>query len=322
MNPRAAAAVWGAAVAAVLVVVPLSLRGRLPDPLATRWRFDEVPTGSTSLTGDLFSSLGLWAVLWLPLIVIAARGQALSHRKARAFWWGGLFGGGVFVLGVEAVVLLVNLDVPDWSQVRMPVWIVPLVVLGSAAVGVVAGYLGRGAPDPVSDVRPAPALRLRQGQRAVWVSRVVNGWIVLLTVGVAVAIAVLCGLWLAGAVTAGTLLSALPGVVIMLVAGLMTATLSVRVGDDTLVIGFGPLGRPSRRIPLSRIDGAWTEVRHPSEVGGWGFRGLPGMATIMLRGGECLVVGYRSGGRLAISIDDAERGASLINALVAERARS
>ncbi|NUP76885.1 MAG: hypothetical protein HOV96_04945, partial [Nonomuraea sp.] len=151
---------------------------------------------------------------------------------------------------------------------------------------------------------------------------VVNPWLVLLTVGAAAVVAVLCGLRLAGVVTAETLSSALPGAVIVLAAGAMTSTLSVRVGGDTLVIGFGPFGRPTRRIPLAKIDRAWTEVRHPSEVGGWGFRGLPGMATIMLRGGECLVLGYRSGGRLAISVDDAERGASLVNALVAERARS
>jgi hypothetical protein len=50
---------------------------------------------------------------------------------------------------------------------------------------------------------------------------------------------------------------------------------------------------------------AWSEVRYPSQTGGWGFRGFPGTAAIMLRGGECLVIRYRSGGRLAISIDDA-----------------
>lgn len=87
-----------------------------------------------------------------------------------------------------------------------------------------------------------------------------------------------------------------------------------------------PDGRPVRparlagaQDPLSQIESAWSETRHPAEVGGWGIRGLPGSSTIMLRGGECLVIRYRSGGRLAISIDDAERGASLINALIAER---
>jgi hypothetical protein len=40
----------------------------------------------------------------------------------------------------------------------------------------------------------------------------------------------------------------------------------------------------------------------------------------MLRGGECLVVRFASGGELGISIDDAQRGAALLNALIAQRA--
>ncbi|TDB99619.1 hypothetical protein E1267_37075 [Nonomuraea longispora] len=50
-----------------------------------------------------------------------------------------------------------------------------------------------------------------------------------------------------------------------------------------------------------------------------GLPRAPGGAAIMLRGGERLITRYRSGGRLAVSIDDAARGTSLINALIAER---
>ena len=41
-----------------------------------------------------------------------------------------------------------------------------------------------------------------------------------------------------------------------------------------------------------------------------------------MRRGECLVIKYRPGGELTISVDDAERGAALLNALIAERAVS
>ncbi|NUS08530.1 MAG: DUF1648 domain-containing protein, partial [Nonomuraea sp.] len=167
MNPRLAAALWGTAVAAALVLFPLSLRERLPDPLASHWGSGEAPDGSISFDGNLLASLGLWALLWVPLVVVAARGKALSLRKSRAFWWGGLFGGGVFALGVEAATLSANLDAADWSRARMPGWHVPLVLLGATAVAVAAGYLGRGAPDPVTGRRPAPALRLPPGRRAV-----------------------------------------------------------------------------------------------------------------------------------------------------------
>ncbi|MEV4394721.1 hypothetical protein [Nonomuraea sp. NPDC049607] len=321
MNPRVAAAAWGAAVTAALVLGPMALRDRLPEPLATHWNAGGVDH-SASFQAHVLTVAAVWTLVWVALLAVAARGWALRHRNGRALWWGGLFGGGVLVLGTQAFTLSANLDVPDWTAASLSGWQVPLVVVGSLGVGVLAGYLGRGAPDPVQAVQPPPAMRLRPGRRTVWVSRLVNPWLVALALVAAAAVAVLCGLRLAGAVSAATLASALPGAVIAMVVGLATAGLTVRVGGDALVIGFGPLGFPARRIPLSKIDRAWTEVRRPSEVGGWGFRGIPGMATIMLRGGECLVVGYRSGGRLAISIDDAESGASLINALVAERVRS
>ncbi|MFF4191840.1 hypothetical protein [Nonomuraea sp. NPDC001831] len=321
MNPRIPAAAWGAAVTAALVLAPLGLRDRLPDPLATHWGAAGVD-GSASFQAHVWTVAAVWTVVWVAFLAVAARGWALRHRNGRALWWGGLFGGGVLVLGTQASTLAANLDVPDWTAASLPGWHVALVVVGSLGVGVLAGSLGRGGPDPVEAVAPPPAMKLRPGRRTVWVSRLVNPWLVALTLVAAMAVVVLCGLRLAGVLSPATLASALPGAVIVLVAGLATASLSVRVGDDALVIGFGPFGVPARRIPLSRIDRAWTEDRRPSEVGGWGFRGLPGAATIMLRGGECLVVGYRSGGRLAISIDDAERGASLINALVSERARS
>ncbi|MGW4801899.1 hypothetical protein ACWEPC_56740, partial [Nonomuraea sp. NPDC004297] len=163
-----------------------------------------------------------------------------------------------------------------------------------------------------------PQLRLNPGQRAVWVSRVVNPWLTVAVFGALVVTVVTVALASTGA-AGDPVRVILPLAVILLLAGLVSMAVSVRVRDDLITIGFGPLGWPARQIPLSKVESAWSEQRQPGEVGGWGFRGLPGNATIMLRGGECLVLGYRSGGRLAISVDDAERGASLINALIAER---
>ncbi|MDR7301766.1 hypothetical protein [Haloactinomyces albus] len=44
--------------------------------------------------------------------------------------------------------------------------------------------------------------------------------------------------------------------------------------------------------------------------------------TLRLRAGECLVVRYVSGGELGISVDDAERGAALLNTLVGQHSRN
>lgn len=64
-------------------------------------------------------------------------------------------------------------------------------------------------------------------------------------------------------------------------------------------------------------DSAFAEQRRPAEVSSWGYRGLPGSATIMLRACECLVVRFIRDGELANSVDDADRGAALLNSLLA-----
>ncbi|MGP3962579.1 hypothetical protein ACTWPT_41965 [Nonomuraea sp. 3N208] len=317
MNARVAAPAWGLFVLVAQILLPLTVRDRLPDPLATHWGPGARPDGSMPFTAYVAMVVLVWVVPWLGLLA-AARAQ--SHRQGRMFWWGVLFGMGVFAFGMNVTTVLANLDAPDWGEARLPGWAVLAVVGAALATALAAGYLGRGAPDEPAPagLRP-PLLPLRAGQRTVWVGHVANGWLSLITAVAGAAIAVLAALFLAGIVPVVPALLVLAVLVLVLVLGVLTSSVSVRAGDDRVVIQFGPLGWPVRRIPLSKIESAWAEVRHPSRVGGWGIRGLPGSATIMLRGGECLVLGYRGGGQLAISIDDAARGASLINALIAER---
>ncbi|MER6945534.1 hypothetical protein ABT294_16040 [Nonomuraea sp. NPDC000554] len=319
MKARTVTAAWGLIVAAAITGVPLALRDRLPDPMAVHWGLELVPDRAASLTSNVLSSLAMWGVLWLSLLGVALHGKVFQRRLGRIYFWGALFGFGVLALGTVGSTLLTNLDAPSWTQARLEGWQVGLVVCAALGAALLAGYLGRGGLDqrPPEGEQP-PRLRLRPGQRSAWVSRVANPWLVGLSVAAAAGMVVTGVLELSG-VSGGVTLGILPGFVIVLLAGLFTSSLSVRVTQDGLAIGFGPFGWPVRRIRLSKIDRAWSEERYPSQVGGWGFRGLPGSATLMLRGGDCLILRYRSGGQLAISIDDAERGASLINALIAER---
>jgi hypothetical protein len=317
--PRAVAAVWWLAVTTVLVLSTFAVRDRLPDPMATHWS-GSLPDGSNSLTGHLITSTAIWAVLGVGLVASAARAQA--RRVPRMTWWSMLFGMGTLLIGAQVSTLAANLDVPEWTAATLPGWHIPAVLAGMLAVMGLAAVLAKGEPDEPSpgNLEP-PVLKLRSGQRAVWVGRVVNRkitWAVVAAFAVTVLMAV-SGLRGQGQ----SLVSAiLPGAIILLLVGLATMAVSVRVGDGVIRIGFGPFGWPARHIKLSAVESAWAEERSPAETGGWGFRGLPGAATIMLRGGECLVLRYRSGGQLAISIDDAERGAALINALIAERAQT
>ncbi|KAB8192703.1 DUF1648 domain-containing protein [Nonomuraea phyllanthi] len=318
MNPRAISVIWGLAVTAVQIALPLSLRDRLPDPLATHWGTGGTANGSMSFTAYVAVQALVWAVPWL--VALAMNERVRARRHGRMTWWGAQFGLGLFLPGLNVTTLLANLDAPDWTAARLPGWQVVAVVVAGFGVAALAGYLGRGGhDDPAPPGRVPPRLRLRAGQRTVWIGHVTNRTVSLLTAVAVAALAVLGLLGLAGLAPGEQAAALVPGLAIVLVVGLLTSSLSVQVGDGHVVVRLGPLGLPARRISLSRIESAWSETRYPSQVGGWGFRGLPGGTTIMLRGGECLVIGYRSGGRLAISVDDATRGASLINALITER---
>ncbi|WP_449066052.1 hypothetical protein [Planomonospora algeriensis] len=315
------AALWGALVTAALVAVPLALRDRLPEPVAVHWSGGSVPDRSMPLAGDIATGLALWGVAWVFLLGAALHGTALRGRATRAHWWGFLFGWAVFALGVQGSTLLANLDAGDWRRALLPGWAV-LAVLGAAvAVGVFAGWLGRGEPDRAPD-RPeeAPSLRLRPGRRAVWVSRTSNPWLLALS---AVALAGSAGaavLTAAGMLDGSAAWTPVAAVALTGLLGLATATVQVRVDAGGLRIGFGPLARPAYRVPAAAIESARAERAVPAQVGGWGLRGLPGTGriTLMLRGGEHLVVRRTTGGEFAVSADDAERGAALLNAYAAQ----
>ncbi|MGV9305405.1 hypothetical protein [Nonomuraea sp. NPDC003727] len=314
-----ATGVWGLTVIPALVALPLSLRDRLPEPLATHWS-GATPDGNMSFTQNMLFSVTMAAVILVVMAGIAVHGKAFERRLSRGYWWGVLFGSAVFVIGMEWSILRANLDVQVWTQAGGLGWAPVAVMAGAAAVGVLAGFLLRGEPDQAAPEGEAPPrLRLRSGQRSVWVSRVSNPWLVALTAGSALLTAAVGVLTLMG-LTSGAGWSLLGVSVLLLTVGLLTSSITARITDDGLAIGFGPFGWPVRRIRLSKIDSAWSEQRFPSQVGGWGIRGVPGAAAIMLRGGDCLVLRYRSGGQLLISIDDAERGAALLNALIEERA--
>ncbi|MEV0589184.1 DUF1648 domain-containing protein [Nonomuraea sp. NPDC050310] len=323
MSPRTRAltlgGLWAPLVVAAILIPALLLRDRLPDPLATHWSSGGRPDSSMSLPVSLLFAIGIFLVLWAVSMGVAVHGQVFDRRLSRGYWWAVLAWSGLFAAGMELSTVLANLDAPAWTQARSPVWAAVTVLLVSVLGAVAAGFAFRGAPDqPVPDGEAPPALRLRAGERSVWVSRVLNPWLALLAALPAVVALVLLVLWFIGVLPSATLWASLAGTLIVFVAGILTYTVSVRVSPAGVAVGFGPFGWPVRRIPLAKIETAWAEDRFPSQVGGWGIRGVPGMAAIMIRGGDCLVLRYRSGGQLIISTDDARNGASLINALIAE----
>ncbi|MFI0468155.1 DUF1648 domain-containing protein [Saccharopolyspora sp. 5N102] len=305
----AASGLWVVAVAAVLYFGIRAFRDRLPDPIASHWGFAGAPDDSTSLASFLiFVPVG-WLVLGSAAAGYGARGW--RRRRTRAAAGAIIATGALFMIGLAALTVWANLDVAEWRQARSMNWqVIPVLLIAALAgrLGWVAFH--RGPDEAAQDADEGPELALQPGQRAVWLASVsspalrAGGWLVLL----------------AAAATAVFL--PWPIVLAPLLAGAACLALSsarVQIDERGVRVAFGPQRWPSRLIPLAKIDGARVETRRPLEVGGWGYRALPSSTAIMLRGGECLVLRLTSGRDFYISVDHAERGAELINALVTER---
>ncbi|MFI7871350.1 DUF1648 domain-containing protein [Streptomyces salinarius] len=320
---RTTAAVWTVGVTAVLAGMPLLARDRLPDRLATHWGLNgEAPDGSM----PLWAASLVPALIWLVTAAAVTVPLMRAGPTARPWPTVTLLPLGIVLTGAQAAVVRTNLDRADWHEARQPTgWVVAILV--AAVLAAVAGWLlvtrRRGVPDDATTAdEGAPALDIPKGRRLVWFSRTANPWLQLL--------AAVIGLVAVGALVALVGGLAEPGALWALFAGCAAGSLAcavfssvqARVSERGLEVSFGPLGWPGRRWAPGDIDTARMEIRQPSQVGGWGYR-LSGLGTtVMLRAGECLVIrprGRRSD--FAVSIDDAERGAALLNALRTDRAR-
>ncbi|MEW2620352.1 DUF1648 domain-containing protein [Streptomyces sp. NPDC048106] len=318
---RRRAARWALAggittVAALIAGLPWIRQDRLPGRLATHWSGGTAPDGS----------MPLWAASLVPAAVWLVLALALSVRWRRS--WSGprpwvavaLVPTGVVLVGAQASVVGANLDRTDWHQAHQPVWWVAVTLALAAASGALAWRLAvrANAAEPPAGT---PELDLAPDERLVWFSRTANPWLQLLSaVTGLIAVGAVVGLAL-GLAPAASLWPACAACALASVAGGVCSSVQAKVSEAGLEVSFGPLGWPVRRWSPDALVSARAERRLPSQVGGWGYR-LSGLGTtVMLRAGDCLVVrprGRRSD--FAVSVDDAERGAALLNALRARLA--
>lgn len=332
MSTRRAAILgaWTAFVAAYLIALPLSSRDRLPDPMATHWS-GLTPDGAASITGGLVFATALWVALAVLFVVLESVGGRLpgragpagaagaprgEARRARRRWCGALLGGaGALFVALDTVSVLANLDAADWHEARLTVWSVVLPPVAGLVCAVVGWWLDTVTAPPQPAPRPAerPRMDLAPRDRVAWTGRAASRVLEVLAVafwavGVASVALTVIGPWRPpSALTAGALIL---GCVILL------GRIRVTADHRGLRVAFGPLGRPVQRVALERITSATVEDLRPMDVGGWGYRGLPGNAAIMLRGGPCLVVRYDDDRRrLVVSVDGAEGAAAVLNGL-------
>jgi hypothetical protein len=167
----------------------------------------------------------------------------------------------------------------------------------------------RGEPGTGSSARGS------DGSRS-WSGSAQNGWMPLVLV-IVVGHGAVMNLFLG--TMAATYLNAAHLLVVVVLE--LFARVRVCVDRRELCIRYGYLGWLRQRVALSRIGAARSFRLEPMEHGGWGYRGslrFFGRAAVVVRGGPALGLELDVGRQLAITVDDAESAARLINALIAQ----
>ena len=299
----------GLAMAPVVVVAVtwLLVGDRLPDPVPSHWNAGGEVDRTMSATGFAVMSLGLTG-----LVAALAVGVVRAHEDERVRRLAVLACAfsAYLIGGIAVMTLLLARDAATAQEVRLPWYAVTGAIAAALAVPALAALVwpppapaGRGPVDPA-----LPRLDLAEGERAVYVTTVRSRGFVALGIGcvvVGVALMVFVNLLVGAAVIAVT------------VAALALSQVTVRVDETGLRLGFGPGVRV--RVPLADIRQASAEEIRPLAWGGWGYRVLPGKRALVLRGGPGLVLDLRNGNRFAVTLDEPETPAALVNGLLDRR---
>ncbi|MDJ1134719.1 DUF1648 domain-containing protein [Streptomyces iconiensis] len=297
---------------AVVLAVMARVWSRLPGEMGVHFGADG--------TADRFLSRPLL------LVFAAALFAGLAVWLGALAYWGGMHGraltggsaGAAIALGyLFAALLLVNLDVTDAAALEFPWWHGAIAVGAALVAGFTAGRV-LPAPGPAKargkvasgSGQARPSVGLRAGELAVWQRTLGPVWLTALSAGLTVGV---LGAWLLGA-GPGSVLWALPLTVLLL----LLSGARVTVSREGLAVRPPLAGPRFLRVPLTSVVRAEARpVRPVRDLGGWGYRLLPGRRGLALHAGTGVWVELESGGQFVVVVRDAETAAGLLNDLVA-----
>jgi len=294
----------GPAVLLGAIVLPMALYwGDLPDPMAVHWDLSGNPDGSLPPMVLLVGMAGVYVAIWWSVLQMVIRSPAET-----ASFTAGLYAIGGLLAGIQWFVVLANRRIGGWQDADSIGWFELVIVLGDAALLAVAGWLlagGRRARSRQPAVEPA-RLDVEHPEQVVWASRARNRVLTLL------GLALIAG---------GFAFWGWPTVAFVLVGLVVLVFSEVRVtlGGPRVVVGLGWLGFPSWTIPMQEVSAGSIEQVLPLAYGGWGYRIRPGVRAIIVRRGEALRLGRTGKPDLVVTVDGAEAGAGLVNALAGSR---
>ncbi len=313
MNERTRRAVLGAGIPAAVAALGLgpylAYRSDLPDRVASHYSIVGGADGSMT-TGQFLIFVGTLMVLgWVMCAAIALIRRPFQPMVAPTVSFVGAF----FVAlasGILATTAVGQRGLDRWQDASLPLWVLIFWIAGSLIVGSAAARIASSLPatsDAGAGATP-PALDLAPGERAFWTATLSARWPLLLgpvVLLVALGLMQVVEPWFA---------------LVLVVPGIATTTFSrIRVTADRsgLQVRYGFLGWPGTSVPLRRIATAQAIDVHPTEWGGWGYRGnltLMNRAAVVLRAGPGIRLDLHDGKVFVVTIDDPDTPARLLNA--------
>lgn len=314
----AVAIVLPVVLALTAIVIQLIVLPQVPAVIAIHWGATGAPDGFAPSWMQPLMTVAFALLLPLGLALSSLQGMRRGDR-----------GGSYRMMGALAAALATLMSVLFTWTLALQVGLtdardapsaVPALLIGFAAavgVGLVAWWV-QPKEAPLHTTTPAPGMALAEGERAAWFG------IASMAPWAAVAIGAACVLLGAGTVVSW-LLS--PDVVVTVVltvvtvvltlAALTTVVFRVRVDGDGLTVR-SVAGVPVFRVPLAEIRAvAVSDVNPIGEFGGFGIRSMPRRFGVVLRRGAAIEVERMAGTRFVVTVDDAQTGAALLQALAA-----
>ncbi|KAF2417359.1 DUF1648 domain-containing protein [Microbacterium sp. B35-30] len=308
---------------AIGVAVQLVLLPQVPATIATHWNgageADGFAPAWTQPLATAAFGLGIPALIALTTLPGLRRGErGVTYRLM------GATAAATSALTTVAFTWTFAAQAASLNAANPPsIWL-PLAgsLVAAVAVGVAAWYAQPPQDAMDAAVRPAVPLALGTSERAVWVRATAmstGAAVGILAAVLAVAVAAVVA-WTTGAQIGLAWL--LTGLALLLLAfAATTLAFHVRVDDSGLHVD-SVLGIPRFHVPLADIESAArVDVNPMGEFGGWGLRLSTGRRFgVVLRSGEAIEVLRRSGKRFVVTVDDADTGAALLEALVSRAA--
>ena len=309
MGTRRTAALALIAVPFVVVLVVLLTVNDLPNPLPSHWNAHGDVNGTMSHTA--FTVLALVVTFGALLVAVgftwAHEDDEVGRFAATACAFAAYLIGGLTVMTVvlaEGAAQAIDVSL-SWLGLLLAL----VIAFGVPALV----YRIWPRPEPVPDGPPdsaLPRIQLAPGERAAYVTTMRSSGFVALGIGCAalgLGLSVFSDLFVGATVIAAA------------AAVLALSRVTVRVDESGVRLVFGPGIR--MRVPMDDIRQAGVQDIRPMSWGGWGYRIRPGRRGLILRSGPGLVLDLRSGTRFAVTVDNPERPAALLNGLLERRAR-